>query len=341
MGEIPFNPEIGLPTTVATPKTPEVTPQQLKNLDTLNRIINCDDKLKKALINCAPPYNDEIGYGDGISYEEKLNGGLKKIISLFDYLGQDMSSLGLSGEDIKEKSQLIEQEVKTQVLNSKWDFNKLSSVYQKYFSRMNSDFVRATAGKVIAYYDFRRSYFSSIIKNQVQSFNELLHLAHTDVTSDENLFTLLPLLDSTKVKDTSSQIDYNLYGENNYQAQKIFSYLKEKAISITDNHDPIEIPYILQMLSTKDTIHLIVRDFGHALTIEIDISDPDSALIRYSIPKIWDGSAVNKLPGVNRVAISQNSNTDRGATGRFTSSYNDIEKTIYNFILQVPTDTNY
>jgi len=83
----------------------------------------------------------------------------------------------------------------------------------------------------------------------------------------------------------------------------------------------------------------MIRDFGHATTIEIDTSNPDSFFIRYQIPKIYDGIKVNQLPGINKV--KPESISDTGASGRFICSPQELGQTIVNFIQKIPTDSNW
>ena len=80
---------------------------------------------------------------------------------------------------------------------------------------------------------------------------------------------------------------------------------------------------------------MMIRDRGHALTIEIDI-DGNDAIIKYFIPKLCNINMINSLPGVNKVK-----NTEViGTTGMFKTSVNDLSNKLYHFISMVPTDSD-
>lgn len=78
---------------------------------------------------------------------------------------------------------------------------------------------------------------------------------------------------------------------------------------------------------------MMIRDRGHALTIEIDI-DGNEVLINYFIPKLCNINMINELPGVYKVK----DNEYIGSTGIFKTSVNDLSKTLFKFISMVPTD---
>ena len=81
----------------------------------------------------------------------------------------------------------------------------------------------------------------------------------------------------------------------------------------------------------KDKILMMVRDRGHALTIDIDIAKESDVLVRYFVPKLCNRSMIESLPGVN--AISEN-----GANGLFQTSKSDMSERLIDFIGKVPTD---
>ena len=70
---------------------------------------------------------------------------------------------------------------------------------------------------------------------------------------------------------------------------------------------------------------MMIRDRGHALTIEIDI-DGNEVLINYFIPKLRNINMINELPGVYKVK----DNEYIGTTGIFKTSVNDLSKTLFN-----------
>jgi len=318
----------------------EITIEQRQKLESLRDFLWTDDQIKKSLISGAPPYYTESEYQDSLAYEKKFNNSFNEVSSLFTILSEKMSNLGLPGDDILKKSKTISNNV---LQSPQWDFDKLSESYEKYFESIKPNLGKEIYGKIIGYYMFKDSSFHDILE-KVTSFNELLLLAHSYVSSDENLFSQLPRWDTTKEKgDNSDWHGYNAYGEKNENAAKIFNYLKEQLQANNFSKDEKEIPSLLQLVSIGNSIQLIVRDFGHALSIKIDTSEPRSALVKYSVPKIWDGKMVNQLPGIEKIQPITNKpiGASVGANGKFELPYENLAKDIFDFILKVPTDHNH
>ena len=79
---------------------------------------------------------------------------------------------------------------------------------------------------------------------------------------------------------------------------------------------------------------MMVRDRGHALTIEITLN-LQTARIEYFIPKLCNVDMINNLPGINKV------NQDSiGATGIIETPINDLPNALFSFISKVPTDND-
>lgn len=352
MPEGSFNSEIPSPESIHTntknneinsiPK--EITVEQRQKLETLRDFFKIDDKIKGLVKSSSPSTPNEIDYNDSSIYADKLFSKLNQMKLPFEDLAEKMDILGLPGKSILDKSQEISEETKKTILEeSRGDFYKLAEIYRKKFSQMNPELSTEISGKIKGYYLYKVFDYSDIL-NKTESFNDLLHLAHACVLNDENLFSQLPLLDSTKKEgDNNDSYGYSAYGEKNENATKIFDYLKEQLQANNLSEEKIEIPSLLQLLSVDNSIQLMVRDFGHALSIRIDISKPHSAYIEYNVPKIFDGIKANQLPGVEKIKPAAQGEflADTGVKGRFESSYEDLAKNIFDFILKVPTDTNH
>lgn len=323
---------------------PEITVEQRQKLETLRDFFKIDDKIKDLIQSSHPPAYTEINYNDSGAYAGKLVSKLNQIKFPFEDLAEKMTILGLPGKSIFDKSKEISEKTKKSISGeSRGDFYKLVEIYQKKFSQMNPQLSTEISGKIKGYYLYKVFDYSDIL-NKTESFAELLHLAHACVLNDENLFSQLPLLDTTREKiDNDDSYDYSAYGEKNENATKIFDYLKEQLQNNNLSKEKIEIPNLLQLLSVDNTIQLMVRDFGHALSITIDTSKPHSAYIEYNVPKIFDGIKANQLPGVEKIKPVAKGEflTNIGVKGRFESSYEDLAKNIFDFILKVPTDTNH
>ena len=77
---------------------------------------------------------------------------------------------------------------------------------------------------------------------------------------------------------------------------------------------------------------MMVRDRGHALTIEITLNN-DKARIEYFIPKVCNLEMVNNLPGINKIK-----DDTVGATGIIETDIKDLPNVLFSFISKVPMD---
>ena len=77
---------------------------------------------------------------------------------------------------------------------------------------------------------------------------------------------------------------------------------------------------------------MMVRDRGHALTIEITINN-QMARLEYFILKLCNLDMINNLPGINKV--NENS---VWATGTFEIPIIDLPNELFTFISKVPMD---
>jgi hypothetical protein len=169
--------------------------------------------------------------------------------------------------------------------------------------------------------------------NKSKTFDELLHAVHMDVCSSEDLYSKLPKWGDFK----DENVEYAAYGEETAYARDIFEKVSEAVCEDQTDKDGnlIYSAGELQLFSFDNITQLLIRDFGHALSIEIDASQSDSAIVRYSIPKVTNIDMVNKLPGVRKInSVSEY----MGTSGKFLVDYEGLGESIAEFVLKVPTD---
>lgn len=86
------------------------------------------------------------------------------------------------------------------------------------------------------------------------------------------------------------------------------------------------------MSISDDRVIMMVRDIGHALSIEIE-KENDKYYIRYFIPKVCNIDMVNSLKGVKKVKKG-----DNYTVGIFETSLEKLPFDLVDFISKVPTD---
>jgi hypothetical protein len=155
---------------------------------------------------------------------------------------------------------------------------------------------------------------------EASSINEVLHIIHSSITNDNNLYQSLPKV-GTKTNNEGYPV--TLYGYKTDLSEKVLeNFPKEMSCGTTD------------ILSIGDKILMMVRDRGHALSIEASI-EGDNVIVKYFIPKICNVDMVNNLKGVYKI-----NNQSTTATGLFVTTTGDFVGDIIDFISGVPMDTD-
>ena len=193
--------------------------------------------------------------------------------------------------------------------------------YQKFIKKytdMKPQLVEKAKNTFVGYTFYGGLSATSRIINEVGSINELLHIMHSSIINDQDLLQSMPIIGTKK-----NEFSYNivLYGEENKISQEIFEkFPKDLDVGDTD------------IVSMEDRTLMMIRDRGHALTIDIDSLEKDNVVVNYFVPKICNKEMVKALPGINPSSITKN-----GAVGTFDLKKGDIKK-IFDFIGKVPTD---
>ncbi len=199
-----------------------------------------------------------------------------------------------------------------------YDIVKLQSFYKNFVSNMELDFINAVKEECVGYYIF--SGFSSAKK--AKTINEILHFMHSFILNNEQILQSIPLIDK---KENDYEYPISLRGV------KVPAF--EQLLALFPNDLDVGCTDMVAINERK--LLMMVRDRGHALTIEITL-DLQKVRIEYFIPKICNVDMVNNLPGINKV------NQDSvGATGIIDDiPISDLPNTLFNFISKVPMDSD-
>lgn len=277
---------------------------------------NKDFEIKEALINMAPNTNNEFSEESRIEYLDKLY----KEIEDFEFAFNNIAN-GFKNKSLKESYKKYFKRIKekfTELSYGSKDIS-LSQIYKNIFTEMKPELVEQT--KQIFYGYGLQNNFDLVpnIIEKVDSINELLHITHASVINNEELFKSMPIIDN---KENMHQGKITLYGEKNKVSREIYDKIPlDMDIRDTD------------IVSMKDKTLMMIRDKGHALTIDINSADKDNVEVRYTIPKLCNEKMIRALPGINVSGITPN-----GANGFFVSKGENVTTDIIDFINKVPTD---
>lgn len=292
--------------------TKEELIKRAKTLESLKKFFESDMRIKQTLLNLAPNQIDDYSEESRIKYADKLYKKLGDIKAEFIDTIQNFEFSPAINKSIEEYF----NSVREKFLLSHYEPGTIQKIYSQQFSNMSSKLIEEVKKYCVGY----------LIDNNLEqligkckSINELLHVMHSYITNNEEILKSLSVIATKKNKQ-----NYNitLYGEENELAEKLF---KEFPIDIDCGETEI--------ISLQDKILMMVRDRGHALTIDVDIAKEDHILIKYFIPKLCNKDMIKALPGINASAISEN-----GANGLFETSKEKLSEVLIDFIQKVPTD---
>ena len=286
-----------------------------KNLETLKNFIKTDLSIKNDLLELAPNKSDNFDESSKINYIDKLYKSLKDLE--FDF----KSSLKGFNFDDKINESLTEFFNKEKEKLAIGNYNNINcnEIYQNNFSDMSKTFIEDVKKTFVGYTSFNENDLNTSIK-EAKTINELLHTCHSYIMNNQSILSSI-----TKISEKQNQFKYpiSLYGEQTKAAEELFNnFPMDLDVGWTD------------IISLEDQIFMMVRDRGHALTIDIDTSK-DDYLVKYFVPKLCNEDMIKALPGINKDNISQN-----GTSGCFQCKNTEFTNKLFSFIEKVPTDND-
>lgn len=197
------------------------------------------------------------------------------------------------------------------------DLFKLLDFYEMYFCCMRDDFIDEINGIFVGYSGLSENDLCEFFDKSL-SINEILHVFHQYIVNNEEILESIPVIEEKKYNN-----DYPicLRGNNNRDAIDIYNCL-----SLVSHNGYTDI------VSLDSKIIIMVRDRGHALTLEIE-KENDVYYVQYFIPKVCNMDMVNSLPGVRKLETYR-----KFTDGMFVVSENDIASKVSSFIESVPND---
>lgn len=298
-----------------------------ENIKSLANFFESDAKIKEILAECAPTNLDT--QDTVIEYSNKL---MKAIETIEVEMNKIFSQKGLPTSMFKENVMKLLGEIKNQ-LESTMDPNKLKEIYKKSFSDMSPKFVE-DVGKVCVGYTTKQHFNrdgSNIslfgVAAETKTINEMLHLLHSYICNDDNMYKMLPVVERKKIGRYG---DCTLFGEASDIAKDIYDSMPENQWN-----SELGETYIIGL---KNRALMMVRDSGHALTIDIEEDkEKGKVFVKYFVPKICNIEKLNKLKGIHKIPTDAYWR-DMSANGMYETSIDGFGTDIVNFIQEVPTD---
>lgn len=269
-----------------------------------------DIDVKKEIYDSVPNMVDMNDIDLKMKYVEDISKKVKEIKSQMLKVKQDFDVP--KGEEISDFFAKIQEKI----LHFNYNNGDVQSLYMKTFADMDEKLIDEVNEVCVGYTGIE----PSKLFNKCSTINELLHVYHSYVCNNEEIYQSMPKLCEPKKNEAGYPI--RLYGVENELARKIFDdFPLDMSCGWTD------------ILSLDDRVLMMVRDRGHALTIEMQENENHEITMNYFIPKICNVDMVNQLKGVRKV--DDKSSYTKGIIN--TSKENAVGE-LFQFISGVPMD---
>ena len=288
---------------------------KMKNLEAMKEFFERDMKIKETLMSLAPTEADDYDELSRMEYLDKLEKGLDSLE--YDTLAS-IKKFGF-GEELNNTIREYFANKKKSMAVGKYEAGICQKIYNSEFASMSENFIEEVKEGFVGYAFFSNpSKLPGFVK-KAKTVNELLHSIHSSIVNNDEILESMPQIGT---KRNTIEEPITLYGEENEVAEKIFKeFPLEMDCGITD------------IVSLKNKVLMMIRDRGHALTIDMDTTNPKEVEVKYFVPKLCNEEMIRKLPGINESSI-----TKSGASGFFVSDKDKITKDLFDFIEKVPTD---
>lgn len=288
---------------------------KMKNLEAMKEFFERDMKIKETLMSLAPTEADDYDELSRMEYLDKLEKGLDSLE--YDTLAS-IKKFGF-GEELNNTIREYFANKKKSMAVGKYEAGICQKIYNSEFASMSENFIEEVKEGFVGYAFFSNpSKLPGFVK-KAKTVNELLHSIHSSIVNNDEILESMPQIGT---KRNTIEEPITLYGEENQVAEKIFKeFPLEMDCGITD------------IVSLKNKVLMMIRDRGHALTIDMDTTNPKEVEVKYFVPKLCNEEMIRKLPGINESSI-----TKSGASGFFVSDKDKITKDLFDFIEKVPTD---
>lgn len=285
-----------------------------ENYEKLDKFFKIDLKIKDLILKTKP--NEKIYDTSGaIKYVDNL---IKELDTIKDYFFWVIDTYNMSPY-LKDVINNSFNEYNEKLLNSNYDYDRLTRIYQECILKMTVGLEKELQKNLFGY---------NINRKEVESFekcktiNDYLHAFHFYIVNNEKIFHSMPIIDRKINKDDEPII---LFGKENDLSRDLF------------NKYPVELDTgEVDILSFDDHLLMMVRDVGHALSMDLTIENCNIR-VSYFVPKSCNVEKVNKLKGVTRLD-PLTSDMFSPTNGEFVCKKEDFTREMIDFISNVPTD---
>ena len=287
-------------------------------LESIKNFFKTDFQVKQQMALLMPEETELADEESRIKYVDRL---YKGVIAIEEKLKRTMAELKATTNISFDVESLIEQNKEKQfqkIAYTGYDYASIKKLYREVVADLNLTKLEEGIKKEL--YAGTSHDLGKVIDG-ASTLNELLHLLHSYVMNNEEILTCVPVI---REKQNQRRQPIKLRGEENKLAEEIFQGFPTDLDSLWT-----------EILSMNGRIILMIRDLGHALSIDIEPSSKSTSKIEYYIPKACNQEKVGRLPGINKKSIKGDF---EGAYGAFEVENENLISELCGFIHDVPTD---
>lgn len=281
----------------------------MRKIEDLEKFFELDLKVKKLIESSRPNiYNSRSVdiENDLLKANEISRNALNQMLLIANF-------------NIKEDFNEIFDRIKYNILDCNYNIDKLNFAYENFFLKMTNGF-EDLLEKCIYGYNTWINLYEPLSK--CNTINDMLHYVHFYVINNLELFQSMNLIEEKNNK--SDWRAYRLFGRDTKFAREVFDNLPNDETDVN-------------VVSFNKHLLILIRDRGHALSIDIEEENNNDFRVSYFIPKICNIDKVNKLKGVKKIDSISKTRYD-STHGEFTCKKNELCEELDGFIKSVPTD---
>lgn len=245
---------------------------------------------------------------DLVEYEDKMQKSLEEMEYYLYCMTNKFRKYNLNS------FQSFIAKIKEEFKKSCGDFRKMEDFYNRYMALMREEFYKSVGESYSGH-----ALFSGPGNIPPVSINEYLHDLHTDVMNNNYIFTGIPSIEN----EALSNSPVHLRGKSDERALAL-------AVSLANSNLKSR---QIDVLNLSNKILIMVRDYGHATTIEIRF-EHGMAIMNYFVPKVTNYLLANELPGLTNKVTPET----KFIRGIFEVPEEELVHRLPIFIEKIPTD---
>ena len=282
-------------------------------MDELNKLelfFKLDLKIKECLYKAA--FNTQMGFDENylVNYSNQLYDSVNYIIDNLEYI------IEMYFPQLCEPFNIYFKKLKEELIECGSDYYRLKKFYETRVSNMSPEFLDSLKSNVFGYFVFNDI---NKVLNYTCTLNEILHLLHHAIINNEKGYQKI---DQNYVINISDYDFIEVRGKDTEFSRKL-------ADTLYNTNDPS----IIHIIELENKTIVMMRDRGHATTLEIEKNN-DYIQVKYFIPKIINKDKVNLLKGIQKVE----DDNQRYASGDFSCRPEEFFEVITSFVNSIPTD---